>query len=120
LSPQSLLVLLDLLGAPGPAIHSHFPQTQRWFLRLVAIGVPMSPVPVPCPRVPLLSPYLCTVPVSHRRPRVPAGVPVLHVIPLPFPRVWHTFGDTEENLHPPTVRDLARVLLVFVAEALRL
>ncbi|NXN94206.1 QPCTL protein, partial [Rhinopomastus cyanomelas] len=35
--PQSLLVLLDLLGAPRPAIHSHFPQTHHWFLRLVAI-----------------------------------------------------------------------------------
>lgn len=36
--PQSLLVLLDLLGAQNPAIHSHFPQTHHWFLRLVAIG----------------------------------------------------------------------------------
>ncbi|NXX76016.1 QPCTL protein, partial [Urocolius indicus] len=35
--PQSLLVLLDLLGAPHPAIHSHFPHTHHWFLRLVAI-----------------------------------------------------------------------------------
>ncbi|NXY90576.1 QPCTL protein, partial [Alcedo cyanopectus] len=35
--PQSLLVLLDLLGARHPAIHSHFPDTHHWFLRLVAI-----------------------------------------------------------------------------------
>ncbi|NXN89370.1 QPCTL protein, partial [Bombycilla garrulus] len=35
--PQSLLVLLDLLGGPAPAIHSHFPRTHRWFLRLAAI-----------------------------------------------------------------------------------
>ncbi|NWI06693.1 QPCTL protein, partial [Tichodroma muraria] len=34
---QSLLVLLDLLGGPSPAIHSHFPRTHHWFLRLVAI-----------------------------------------------------------------------------------
>ncbi|NXH13936.1 QPCTL protein, partial [Bucco capensis] len=34
---QRLLVLLDLLGAPEPVIHSHFPNTQHWFLRLVAI-----------------------------------------------------------------------------------
>ncbi|XP_071656991.1 glutaminyl-peptide cyclotransferase-like protein isoform X2 [Patagioenas fasciata] len=37
LSAISLLVLLDLLGAPSPAIHSHFPQSHHWFLRLVAI-----------------------------------------------------------------------------------
>ncbi|XP_066064697.1 glutaminyl-peptide cyclotransferase-like protein isoform X2 [Chamaea fasciata] len=82
---MSLLVLLDLLGGPGPAIHSHFPQSHRWFLRLAAIGVA-----------------------------------VLHVIPTPFPRVWHTPGDTEDNLHPPTVQDLAQVLLLFVAEFLQL
>ncbi|NWT63489.1 QPCTL protein, partial [Erythrocercus mccallii] len=35
--PQSLLVLLDLLGGPSPAIHSHFPQSHHWFLRLVSI-----------------------------------------------------------------------------------
>ncbi|KFQ79391.1 Glutaminyl-peptide cyclotransferase-like, partial [Phaethon lepturus] len=34
----SLMVLLDLLGAHHPAIHSHFPRTHHWFLRLVAIG----------------------------------------------------------------------------------
>lgn len=31
-------MLLDLLGARHPAIHSHFPRTHHWFLRLVAIG----------------------------------------------------------------------------------
>ncbi|NXY40062.1 QPCTL protein, partial [Pomatorhinus ruficollis] len=53
-------------------------------------------------------------------PFLQRGVPVLHVIPTPFPRVWHTPGDTEDNLHPPTVQDLAKVLVVFVAEFLQL
>ncbi|KFR07089.1 Glutaminyl-peptide cyclotransferase-like, partial [Nipponia nippon] len=35
--PQSLLVLLDLLGARHPATPSHFSRTHHWFLRLVAI-----------------------------------------------------------------------------------
>ncbi|KFO69815.1 Glutaminyl-peptide cyclotransferase-like, partial [Cuculus canorus] len=35
--PQRLLVLMDLLGARLPAIHSHFSRTHRWFLRFVAI-----------------------------------------------------------------------------------
>ncbi|NXO45770.1 QPCTL protein, partial [Locustella ochotensis] len=35
--PQSLLVLLDLLGGPSPAIHSHFPRSHHWFLRLATI-----------------------------------------------------------------------------------
>ncbi|XP_061875620.1 glutaminyl-peptide cyclotransferase-like protein isoform X2 [Colius striatus] len=38
ITAMSLLVLLDLLGARHPAIHSHFPRTHHWFLRLVAIA----------------------------------------------------------------------------------
>ncbi|NXS16656.1 QPCTL protein, partial [Mystacornis crossleyi] len=53
-------------------------------------------------------------------PFLQRGVPVLHLIPTPFPRVWHTPGDTEDNLHPPTVQDLAKILVVFVAEFLEL
>ncbi|KAM6228798.1 glutaminyl-peptide cyclotransferase-like protein isoform 3-T3 [Spheniscus humboldti] len=85
ITAMSLLVLLDLLGARHPAIHSHFPRTHHWFLRLVAIGVP-----------------------------------VLHLIPTPFPRVWHTLEDTEDNLHPPTMEDLCKILVAFVAEFLQL
>ncbi|XP_053908898.1 glutaminyl-peptide cyclotransferase-like protein isoform X5 [Cuculus canorus] len=37
LGAMRLLVLMDLLGARLPAIHSHFSRTHRWFLRFVAI-----------------------------------------------------------------------------------
>ncbi|XP_071276973.1 glutaminyl-peptide cyclotransferase-like protein isoform X1 [Agelaius tricolor] len=119
---MSLLVLLDLLGAPSPAIHSHFPQSHRWFLRLHGIeqrlrrlGLLQSPPP------PFFRLALAPGPVEDDHvPFLRRGVPVLHVIPTPFPRVWHTLGDTEDNLHPPTVHDLAKVLLLFVAEFLQL
>ncbi|NWH87734.1 QPCTL protein, partial [Aegithalos caudatus] len=103
---QSLLVLLDLLGGPSPAIHSHFPQSHHWFLRLVSIGATLGQGGdrAGCPHSVPVSPALS--PLSPRCPRVPTGVPVLHLIPTPFPRVWHTPGDTEDNLHPPTVQDL--------------
>lgn len=45
---------------------------------------------------------------------------MLHLIPTPFPRVWHTYEDTEENLHPPTMQDLCKILAAFVAEFLQL
>ncbi|XP_074990608.1 glutaminyl-peptide cyclotransferase-like protein isoform X6 [Calonectris borealis] len=53
-------------------------------------------------------------------PFLQRGVPVLHLIPTPFPRVWHTLEDTEDNLHPPTVEDLCKILVAFVAEFLQL
>lgn len=48
------------------------------------------------------------------------GVPVLHLISTPFPKFWHTFDDTEENMHRPTVLNLTKILAVFVAEYLGL
>lgn len=53
-------------------------------------------------------------------PLAPAGVPVLHLISMPFPSVWHTPDDSEANLHPPTVHNLSRILAVFLAEYLGL
>ncbi|KAI1229596.1 hypothetical protein IHE44_0011787, partial [Lamprotornis superbus] len=121
---MSLLVLLDLLGGPGPAIHSHFPRTHHWFLRLVTIEQRLRTLGLlhaapPLPPFFRLSPAPGPVEDDHV-PFLQRGVPVLHLIPTPFPRVWHTPGDTEDNLHPPTVQDLAKILLVFVAEFLQL
>ncbi|XP_032942537.1 glutaminyl-peptide cyclotransferase-like protein [Catharus ustulatus] len=121
---MSLFVLLDLLGAPGPAIHSHFPQTQRWFLRLHAIEQRLRALRLlraapPAPPFFRLSPAPGPVEDDHV-PFLRRGVPVLHVIPTPFPRVWHSLGDTEQSLDRDTVTDLARILLVFVAEFLQI
>ncbi|CAM5173039.1 unnamed protein product [Eretmochelys imbricata] len=46
------------------------------------------------------------------------GVPVLHLIATPFPMVWHTMEDAEQNLHPPTVENLCKILAAFLAEYL--
>ncbi|OXB54920.1 hypothetical protein ASZ78_014184 [Callipepla squamata] len=48
------------------------------------------------------------------------GVPVLHLIPSPFPEVWHTLEDTEENLDQTTIENLSKILQVFVLEYLNL
>ncbi|XP_013908122.1 PREDICTED: glutaminyl-peptide cyclotransferase-like protein [Thamnophis sirtalis] len=48
------------------------------------------------------------------------GVPVLHLIATPFPRVWHTLEDTEANLDRPTVENLSKILATFLAEYLGL
>ncbi|CAM5173067.1 unnamed protein product, partial [Eretmochelys imbricata] len=46
------------------------------------------------------------------------GVLVLHLIATPYPWVWHTMEDTEQNLHPPTVENLCKILAAFLAEYL--
>ncbi|XP_025891929.1 glutaminyl-peptide cyclotransferase-like protein, partial [Nothoprocta perdicaria] len=120
----SLLVLLDLLGAPGPSIHSHFPQTHRWFLQLVAIEQRLHQLGLlrehPQPRL-YFQPGPPPGPVEDDHlPFLHRGVPVLHLVPTPFPRVWHTHEDTEDNLDAATVDNLAKILALFVADYLRL
>uniref|UniRef100_A0A8C8YA45 glutaminyl-peptide cyclotransferase n=3 Tax=Felidae TaxID=9681 RepID=A0A8C8YA45_PANLE len=119
-----LFMLLDLLGAPNPNFYSHFPHTARWFHRLRSIEKRLH-------RLNLLQSHPQEVmyfqpgepPGSVEDDHIPflrRGVPVLHLISMPFPSVWHTPGDSEANLHPPTVHNLSRILAVFLAEYLGL
>ncbi|XP_064437723.1 glutaminyl-peptide cyclotransferase-like protein isoform X3 [Mirounga angustirostris] len=119
-----LFMLLDLLGAPNPNFYSHFPHTARWFHRLRTIEKRLH-------RMNLLQSHPQEVmyfqpgepPGSVEDDHIPflhRGVPVLHLISMPFPDVWHTPHDSEANLHPPTVHNLSRILAVFLAEYLGL
>ncbi|XP_077704448.1 glutaminyl-peptide cyclotransferase-like protein isoform X3 [Canis aureus] len=119
-----LFMLLDLLGAPNPNFYSHFPHTARWFHRLRSIEKRLH-------RMNLLQSHPQEVmyfqpgepPGSVEDDHIPflrRGVPVLHLISMPFPSVWHTPDDSEANLHPPTVHNLSRILAVFLAEYLGL
>ncbi|XP_059007841.1 glutaminyl-peptide cyclotransferase-like protein isoform X2 [Mustela nigripes] len=121
---QELFMLLDLLGAPNPNFYSHFPHTARWFHRLRSIEKRLH-------RLNLLQSHPQEVmyfqpgepPGSVEDDHIPflrRGVPVLHLISMPFPDVWHTPHDSEANLHPPTVHNLSRILAVFLAEYLGL
>lgn len=47
-------------------------------------------------------------------PFLQRGVPVLHLIAVPFPKDWHKAGDNYENLSWPTIMDFDQVLRVFV------
>ena len=53
-------------------------------------------------------------------PFLKKGVPILHLIPVPFPAVWHTDMDTVANTHKPSIAALASILRVFVAQVLHL
>lgn len=49
-------------------------------------------------------------------PFMARGVDVLHLIPTPFPRVWHELDDDGEHLDLDTVEDWALLTTAFVAE----
>lgn len=49
-------------------------------------------------------------------PFMARGVEILHIIPTPFPRVWHEVGDDGEHLDMPTVEDWTRLIIAFLGE----
>ena len=53
-------------------------------------------------------------------PFLKRGVEVLHLIPVPFPNVWHTMDDDGEHLDMDTVNDWATLTTAFAAEWLEL
>lgn len=119
-----LFVLLDLIGGPMPHIGNQFSNTARWLSKLQNIerrlhalgqledhpnevqyfwpGMPVGPVQ------------------DDHMPFLSRGVRVLHLIPSPFPSVWHTFEDNEENLDRTTIQNLSKIVQVFVLEYLNM
>lgn len=124
LQGMDLLVLLDLIGASNPVFPNYFPNTSRWFQRLQAIEQKLHSMNLLKNHLDETQYFQNNV---HRGlveddhvPFLLRGVPVLHLIPSPFPEVWHTMEDTEENLDQTTIENLSKILQVFVLEYLNL
>ncbi|XP_016300669.1 glutaminyl-peptide cyclotransferase-like [Sinocyclocheilus anshuiensis] len=117
-----LFVLLDLIGGPNPRFGNQFSSTTRWLSRLQkierrlhALGhLKNHPNEVqyfwPGLHVGLI--------LDDHVPFLNQGVRILHLISTPFPEVWHTFDDNEENLDRTSISNLNKILQVFVLEYL--
>ena len=44
------------------------------------------------------------------------GVPILHIIASPFPRVWHTMNDNANAIDYEEVEKLNTILRIFVSD----
>lgn len=53
-------------------------------------------------------------------PFMARGVEILHMIPSPFPRVWHEITDDGEHLDTDTVEDWTKLVMAFTAEWMEL
>ncbi|XP_078134018.1 glutaminyl-peptide cyclotransferase isoform X1 [Sander vitreus] len=116
-----LFVLMDLIGAPSPRFGNQFPSTTHWLSRLQSIERRLHSMNqlVDHNNVQYFWP---NQPVGHVQddhiPFLNRGVRILHLIPSPFPSVWHTFDDNEQNLDRSTIHNLNKIMQVFVLEYL--
>lgn len=123
----SLFVLLDLLGAANPEVPSYFQGTHWAYKRMAALEGRLR-------QMGLLESKPSGGQFLHESgkmstqfsgggfvgddhvPFMMRGAPVLHLIPSPFPHVWHTMDDDGAHLDVPTIKDWARIVTAFTLE----
>lgn len=121
----SLFVLLDLLGASNPRIPSYFLPT-HWAYKAMArvekrmrdLGLLESKPPGPfLPDTEKMAGQFKNMHIGDDHvPFMARGVDILHLIPSPFPPVWHTIQDDGEHLDLATSRDWAKITTAFTLE----
>nr|QFR37587.1 glutaminyl-peptide cyclotransferase [Odontopera bidentata] len=125
LQRMDVLVLLDLLGAPDPVFFSYFQSTEKWYVRLAAAeqrlaeldqleGYSKGKAEQTYFRLRSSSSFID----DDHIPFLRRNVDILHVIPSPFPNVWHTAGDDITALDFRTIENMNKIFRVFVAEYL--
>lgn len=129
LSKISVLVLLDLLGGGDiRAIHSHYARGQKYYDVMKTVEQSLGDT------ISKSSPWFTGSPLYQLRayngdeaydnklvvdddhaPFLRSGVPVLHIIPTPFPSVWHTMRDDKSNISWRSVLRWSKLMNAFVS-----
>lgn len=135
-----VLVLLDLLGTPMPKLINFYAATENYFNALAEIEellyknqlISTSQSTSQDTNTQTQNSYTYftksaginksnTVYIDDdHRPFLNKGVPILHIIPNPFPKVWHKLSDNASALDEATIKDLALLFKLFVAKQLNL
>lgn len=130
LSSISLFVLLDLLGAKSPTVHSYYETTHWAYQKLGALEKRFKSLKQF--KAPSADPwFIDTEKDGHKLvtlggiqddhlPFLAKGVEILHLIDFSpfkgFPPVWHTIDDDGEHLDLETVEDWSMMITAFAAE----
>lgn len=128
---MNVMVLLDLLGTSDAQIPNTHPETSWLFNQLISIQAQAKLLSLGLLQrianpndggIFLAGPsqISATAIEDDHVPFYNLGVPVCHLIPVPFPQVWHTKEDDEEHISHETVVDLALIFRVLAVEYLGL
>lgn len=126
-----LFVLLDLLGMPSPSFYSYFKETEASYASLMDAEKSLIELDllehngysgVARPKTGhYFLPHTIGMGIEDDHiPFLRRGVPILHLIPTPFPSVWHQMTDDSSCIDFGTVENLNRILRLFVVNHLQL
>lgn len=124
LDGMDMFVLLDLLGARNPAFYDFFHSTSVWYNHMKDIEQRLKKGRVwsgssTTPYFKGRQWYNAGMQDDHI-PFLNKNVRVLHLIPHPFPSVWHKMSDNAAALDDNTISNLSKIFHVFVTEYLSL
>ncbi|XP_029173119.1 glutaminyl-peptide cyclotransferase [Nylanderia fulva] len=127
LDKMDMLVLLDLLGAPDPTFYNYFENTEKWYSFLVnsekklADMKKLESYSYGKPKQSYFQPYSFHPNIEDDHiPFLRKNVPILHLIPIPFPSFWHKSSDNRHNIDLNTTENINKILRLFVASYLHL
>lgn len=122
-----IMLLLDLLGTPDPKFYNYFSNTEKWYTLLSSIEDKLANMGElrqyskgRYQQVYFAKKSVGSYIEDDHLPFLERGVPILHIIPSPFPSVWHTPRDNKAAIDMHTVENLNKVFRVFVAKYLQL
>jgi len=126
-----VFVLLDLLGAKDPSFTNYYKSSETYFNSLSDIEAMLNSQRLLATTVGnksnkyffKSSGYDGTTKLyidDDHKPFLRKNVPILHIIPYPFPSVWHKPSDDASALDEDTIKDLALIFKLFVVKELQL
>ncbi|KAM7356024.1 glutaminyl cyclase [Cochliomyia hominivorax] len=112
-----VLVLLDLIGAANPKFSSFYSNTHGLHSSICDIEQDLMKQNQleGHNKMFFKRPAQGFIDDDHR-PFLQENVPILFIIPTPFPPQWHTPNDNAANLHWPTIRNFNKIFRTFVFE----
>jgi len=113
-----IFVLLDLIGTDETSFMKLETSTGDWYDRLVSIEKSLRNQNYVSGRTIFNNRAINGGIEDDHIPFKRRGVPILHLIVAPFPKVWHKTSDNRENLDFQKISHLNKILRVFVAEYL--
>ncbi|KAM7535673.1 hypothetical protein Aperf_G00000094172 [Anoplocephala perfoliata] len=121
-----LFILLDLIGAAGHPFPRYSHCDPRYYDMLYEIERISEPLFLPMSHGLGASPYpsyFSTASYSgiedDHIPFLKRGVPVLHLIPAPFPPQWHRVTDTIDNIDWKAIHDIQLMVAAFLCQYLQ-
>lgn len=116
-------MLLDLIGSTDASFMCTFKNTCVFNKRLGEIedtllnfsslrSVPNGPANT------FLNSYRASTTSDDHLPFLHRKVPILHLIPKSFPKVWHTLADDGRHVNPRSVLNFNKIMRVFIVEYL--